>query len=251
MKKTFTLASGPRRGTQHAAFCSLEAMEPHDLYIEPQCEKARLSDLVPLARRISDTVCQNVRRQTRQSGQGIPCRKGCWECCKYLVPVSTPEAVHITEDILALPNPVRQQTLTSLVEAAKVLLAAPTFTGSTAGLSLWYSDLDIICPMLKDYACSLYAARPIACREHLTTGSSCAKGQDVRVIEMPVSIVRALADVAAELEGTQAEAVMLPLAPAWYESNSVRAMRTWPSALLAERFAAALSKQQPTRVAVR
>jgi hypothetical protein len=249
MKKTFALTPNPRRGIRFSL--SLEMMEPKGLFIEPQCERARLSDLVPIARKIGDTICQNVRKQIRLSGKTIPCRKGCAECCKYLVPVSTPEAVHITEDILALPSPVRQQTLTSLVQAAKVLLSAPAFSGSNAGLSLWYSDLEIICPMLKDYACSLYSARPIACREHLAVGSSCEKGSEVKIVEMPVSVVRALADVAAEMEETQSEAVILPLAPAWYESNSVRAMRTWPAEILAERFATALSQQQTIRAAAR
>lgn len=251
MKKMFTLASSPGRDGQHSVLCRMDAIDPHDIYLLTHCEKARLSDLVPVARNIGDMVIRNVRRQLRLAGQTVPCRKGCAECCKYLVPVSTPEAVHITEDILALPTPIRKQILTSLVKAAKIVLASPSFSYSTDGLSLWYSDLDIICPMLKEAACRLYPARPIACREHLVIGSSCIKGQDAKVADIPLSVVRALADVAAELEGTQPEAVILPLAPAWYESNSIRAMRTWPATMLAERFAAALLQQQTTRAAAR
>jgi Fe-S-cluster containining protein len=251
MKKTFTFASTRPAGDGKAAVCSLNPLEPSSIYIETHCEKARLSDLVPLARGISDVVCKQVRRQMRLRGEEVPCRKGCAECCKYLVPVSTPEASRITEDILALPALARRQLLASLVEAARVVLASPTFASSPDGLSLWYSDLEIACPMLKDYACSQYAGRPLACREHLTVGPSCARGNEVRVVEMPVSVVRALADVAAKVEGTQPEAIILPLVPAWYESNSVRAMRSWPAEVLAEGFAAALTQQQAIHAAAR
>jgi hypothetical protein len=250
MKKTFTFASKPRRGASHSAFCPLDAVDMQGIYIESHCEKARLSDLVPLAREIGDAICRQVRREQRAKGHVVPCRKGCAECCKYLVPLSTPEAVHITEDILALPSPARQQLLASLVEASKVVLSAPATSISPDGLSLWYSDLDIVCPILRDYACSLYTSRPLACREHITIGSSCVRGQEAVVVDMPVSVVRALADVAAEMENTRPEAVILPLAPAWYEGNSVRAMRKWPAYVLAERFAAALV-QQAIHVAAR
>jgi hypothetical protein len=53
---------------------------------------------------------------------------------------------------------------------------------------------------------------------------------------MPVSIVEALGELTAELEGSEVEVVMLPLAFAWAEENLDRSERTWPAEFMVERF---------------
>ena len=56
------------------------------------------------------------------------------------------------------------------------------------------------------------------------------------VVEMPVQMVDALAQLVSELEGTGVEAVMLPLVLVWHEGNPRRARRTWPAEMMVERF---------------
>jgi hypothetical protein len=45
-----------------------------------------------------------------------------------------------------------------------------------------------------------------------------------------------LGRLAAEFEGTDVEAIMLPLSLVWFEENQQRAERTWPADLLVGRF---------------
>lgn len=56
------------------------------------------------------------------------------------------------------------------------------------------------------------------------------------VVEMPVQMVDALAQLASELEGTGVEAVILPLALFWAQENVERAKQTRPAAMMVERF---------------
>jgi hypothetical protein len=53
---------------------------------------------------------------------------------------------------------------------------------------------------------------------------------------MPLSITEALARLAAELEQSSIEAVMLPLALPWAEENRQRWERTWPAPMMVEKF---------------
>ncbi len=79
----------------------------------------------------------------------------------------------------------------------------------------------------------------MACRELFVKGSADACGGEqsiAEVVQMPVKMPNALAQLASDFEGTAAEAVILPLTMAWYEQNKQRADRTWPAAMMVERF---------------
>jgi len=127
--------------------------------------RARLADIVPLARTLCTKITDVVVESILSDGGNIPCCKGCAACCaRYLV---------------------------------------------------------------------------LACREHFVNGSAEAcKGErgTTEVVEMPVQIPNALAQLAGELEGTSAEAVILPLALVWCEQNPERAERTWPAVMMVKRF---------------
>lgn len=56
------------------------------------------------------------------------------------------------------------------------------------------------------------------------------------VLEMPVQMPSALGQLASELEGTNVEGLILPLALVWCEENQERAERTWPFAMMVNRF---------------
>jgi Fe-S-cluster containining protein len=254
MTQHIRLCRGLLQDLPGAFHCSLGTLSaPLDISIVADDCRARLCDLVPAARAISDLLCTATRRALILSEYNVPCRRGCWACCKYLVPLSIPEAVRLTEEILELPSAKRMEVLKSLISATTTIMSSDCSEDtSPSSISQWYSQLGLSCPLIEDGICTMYHLRPLACREHLMTGSPCDSRQDGRItaVDMPTSATRALAIVAAEMEGTEEEAVMLPLASAWYEGNSERAMRTWPAPLLARRFAAALS-QQPIHAAAR
>lgn len=212
----------------------------------------RLSDIVPLARELSERLCRAALQKWRAEGSEIPCRKGCSACCRYLVPLSIPEVFRLREDLCALPAEQGAATLNACLSAAGKILeqtpdnrasGEPYGTNARDGknrLSRWYAGLDLPCPFLSDGACSCYEIRPIACREHFVTSPAvqCAVGAmlEPSVVPMPVSLLECLGRLAAELEQRQVEAVILPLALPWALKHHDRSARTWPARTMVERF---------------
>jgi len=217
-------------------------------------DRARLADIVPLARTVCAGITDIVVERTRNDGARIPCSKGCSPCCsRYLVPLSVPEALRFKEDISMLSAHRQESIWRSCLLSARLILsqkppkpfmrkAEEVSPASPVDLNLvsnWYMSLKLRCPFLYNHLCSIYDQRPLACREHFVTGSVRAcRGQRgfAEVVEMPVQMPNVLGQLASELEGTPAEAVILPLALVWCEENPERAERTWPTSTMVERF---------------
>jgi len=51
---------------------------------------------------------------------------------------------------------------------------------------------------------------------------------------LPYSLVEAVGEVAAQLEGTPVEAIMLPLILPWIQENRERAQRKWSAQKMAQ-----------------
>ena len=216
--------------------------------------RATLPDIIPLARTICDKITDIVVDNVRDKGSHIPCRKGCATCCElYLIPLSVPEVCRLNQEISTSPPQWREHIWqTSLLAARRILSQKPpeTFIDQTEDTSVvspeklnlvsdWYSSLSLPCPFLRDGRCSIYEKRPLACREHFVKGSADAcsgKSGMAEVVKIPVNMPNALAQLAAELEDTDQESVMLPLALVWFEQNRQRALRSWPAAKMVNRF---------------
>jgi Fe-S-cluster containining protein len=78
----------------------------------------------------------------------IACRKGCSYCCSQDVAVTAPEAFLVAATIRNNPAAV-----------AAVLEAEQRLTGLTPEARLG----QVLCPLLSEAACSIYAARPLGC----------------------------------------------------------------------------------------
>jgi len=215
--------------------------------------RARLADIVPLARAVCEKITDRVLRQCRTQGGSVPCRPGCAACCHYLVPLSVPEAFRLAEEVLEMPESRRRLAQRSMLLTAKHVLerkmpqdfvdepAEPLRDSddSPQAISNWYRDLSLGCPFLDNGMCGIYALRPLACREHFVNGCRSACGDRCaaeEVVKVPVRTTEVLGQLAAELEGTTVEAVMLPLVTVWYENNIERNKQTRPSEMMVKRF---------------
>ena len=216
--------------------------------------QAKLADIVPLARTLCTKITDVVVEGIRSDGGRIPCCKGCAACCgPYLVPLSVPEALCLNEEISTAPQYQRESMSRACLLAAQHILsqnppkpfmgqATDTSHVSPAELNLvssWYTSLKLPCPFLYKGVCTIYGQRPLACREHFVKGSAeaCRGRRGIaEVVEMPVQLPNVLAQLAGELEGASAEAVILPLTLLWCEQNPERAGRTWPAAMMVKRF---------------
>lgn len=215
-------------------------------------KQTRLADIVPIARTVSSKIAVTVLKKLREDGEIVPCCKGCSACCHYLTSLSVPEAFRLSDELLVMSAESGRAILESYLEAAKKILdnmpgdfdiAEPTQINDQSQmsrLSNWYAGLKLACPFLSDSLCTIYERRPTVCRENIVRGLAemcVVEGENgAQVVKMPVSIAEALAHLAAELEQSSVEAMMLPLALPWAEENQERGERTWPAPMVAEKF---------------
>ncbi len=232
--------------TLHRARLTLgEAAE--DVLLAAAPGQARLADLVPPARDLADRIMHGVLKRAAAAGRHVPCRRGCFACCRYIVPVSVPEAMALADEIDSLPPARRAAREARFHAAARAILSAvPRLEGSStvADLSDWHWSLGLDCPLLTKGTCATYAERPLSCREHYVTGpaAACAEAEsDQRAGAVPVSLAEALCAAAAAVEGTAPQSVLLPLSLEWARGEPRRRERTYPAADLAEALVRALS----------
>ena len=100
----------------------------------------RLSNYRQLVARV-DELCARIEGDFRER---IVCRRGCDSCCRHLSLF-----------------PVEAAALSAALAEAPVGLAAEIRERARAA-----AGEDGACPLLKDGACLLYAARPLICRTH-------------------------------------------------------------------------------------
>ncbi|MCD6393119.1 MAG: YkgJ family cysteine cluster protein [Planctomycetes bacterium] len=210
---------------------------------------AKLAELVPMARQITDLISRLITNKLNSSGRKIACQKGCAACCYYLSAVSTAEAFCISNAIFALPSQERRMLIRACCTAGRSTIASVASNRIAAqdmsqadtlqNLSDWYSSLHLRCPFLVNDCCQIYDDRPLACREYLILEGSGACGGDCtdrdRRVDIPVSIAQILAETCCKLQGRD-DTVVLPLAIAYAYDNPDDARRTYPAETLVRTF---------------
>jgi Fe-S-cluster containining protein len=112
---------------------------------------------------IHETIDLQVAGALARDGHPVPCKQGCFFCCKESVQACLSEVRNILE---------------TLSEDAKADLAIKTrnwltkflATGLQAYREPWqghYRPHNLWCPLLKNGECSAYAHRPLSCRMHV------------------------------------------------------------------------------------
>jgi Fe-S-cluster containining protein len=194
-----------------------------------------MSEMLPLARALSDAIVSQTIRVHEQAGDAVSCKMGCGACCRHLVAISEVEARRLGQVINGMEEP-RRSSIQARFAAARAQLAdegllerlenPDTITGEEYGsVALTYFNQQIACPFLEEESCSIYEERPITCREYLVTSPPvhCAVPAEnkVRRIRMPLRVFNAVARWQASPTGHFKEKwVPLILAPEWAGTNS-------------------------------
>jgi Fe-S-cluster containining protein len=194
----------------------------------------RISDLLPLARALSDGIVSESCKAVAASGEKISCKKGCGACCNNLVAISEVEARRIRDVIENLAEPRRAEIRARFADARQRLERAGLLE-KLQQADRWsdddyttlvgtYFQQGIPCPFLEDGCCSIYDERPITCREYLVTSppEHCAKlgSADVRRVRLPLTVFNAVARwQAPPAEHFLERCVPLILAPEWAETH--------------------------------
>jgi Fe-S-cluster containining protein len=193
----------------------------------------RLRHVLPMVQSLADRVVEGAVQASTEAGQPIACKAGCGACCRQLVPIAEVEARHIHDVIEAMPEP-RRSTVRARFAEAWQRLAASGMQEKLEGRHAWsegegrtigldYFAQGIACPFLEDESCSIYADRPVACREYLVTSpaENCRtpSPETVRMVPMPLKVWTALARFdAVPADARYLRWVPLILAPAWAET---------------------------------
>ena len=195
---------------------------------------ARLSDLVAGAWSLASQISVRCVEALNARGCRVPCRKGCNACCSYLIPLASCEARALRGCIDTLARPQRERILSNLASWSRSTDELPVgyrpAHGAPGRFVQWahqYADSQSECPLLEGNLCSLYAARPLACREHfvITPPQRCLSGEGASAVPAIASVFEAMTALEAELTGRPVEVVLFPRLHAWWEQYDPAAER--------------------------
>lgn len=213
-----------------------------------------ITAIVPVTRRLGEEAAELEVQQAIEAGRTISCRKGCAACCRMLVPLSAPEAFALREYVEQLPPDRRTLLLNHLSDTKDRLKreglwerlndVAETFKPVSDEeldpINQSYYALRIPCPYLENELCSIYEARPAACRELLVTSPAelCQDLVHNPIVPLPVSmrISSILGLVWGTLTSTPPRLIPLPMALEWAEQHEEEARRTWPGSSLLDQM---------------
>jgi Fe-S-cluster containining protein len=209
-----------------------------------------ITAIVPVTRRLGEEAAQLEVQQAIAAGQTISCQMGCAACCRMLVPLSAPEAFALREYVEQLPTDRRTHLLNRLSDTKNRLEQAglwdrlndvaeasrPVPDEEFDPINRSYYALRIPCPYLENEMCSIYEARPAACRELLVT-SPAELCQDLvqnpvtpLLVSMRISSILGL--VWGTLTSSSPRLIPLPMAVEWAERHEDESRRTWPGSYL-------------------
>jgi Fe-S-cluster containining protein len=212
-----------------------------------------VTSIVPLTRRLGEEILKLEEHHSRQAGRAISCRMGCAACCRMLVPLSPPEAFSLAEYIEQLPNE-RRSAIERKLDSTKAELARhgllPRLQAvADSAQAIPDEELEPInrayyalrhpCPFLENEMCSIYEARPAACRELLVTSPAelCDNLAENPVEPIPVSvrIGTVLGLLWASVSESAPRLIPLPLALDWAGQHREAAKRQWAGSDLIDR----------------
>jgi Fe-S-cluster containining protein len=142
-----------------------------------------ITAIVPLIRRFGEEAQALEVVRSTDAGKTPSCHKGCAACCRMLVPLSAPEAFALRDWVRSRPMDQQDRIVARFAEAKTQLLSqglwarlselcnAPEQLNDDAleVVNREYYALRLPCPFLEEEVCTIYDARPAACRELLVS----------------------------------------------------------------------------------
>lgn len=136
-------------------------------HLDEQVTAAKLQAGIESLQRGVDDLLEAFLRRSADEGKPAACKKGCNWCCHQTVYAVTHEFLHISQYVLKnFPAERRDQSLKRAQE--RVLLTHNKTLREQ-------SHLKSPCPFLESGSCSIYPARPMACRIYLSSSVRACK----------------------------------------------------------------------------
>ncbi len=209
--------------------------------------------IVPLIRRFGEEAQALEVARSTDAGKTPSCRKGCAACCRMLVPLSAPEAFALGEWVRSRPTDQQDRIGARLAEAKTQLLSQGLWArlselcnaleqpndDALEVVNREYYALRLACPFLEEEVCTIYEARPAACRELLVSSppERCDDliNNPVDPILAPLLVSTVLGLLWQELTKSPARLIPLPVALDWAISHEPENQQTWKGAELLDR----------------
>jgi Fe-S-cluster containining protein len=163
--------------------------------------------MLPIFQQMSNAFVELSMNAATANGEEISCKAGCGACCSQPVPIAEVEAYHIAELVESMPEPRRTEIKERFRVAVGYFSNKKWFDRMKACVSghahntdelkkaalalvMEYFHENVPCPFLEKGSCSIYEARPLACREYLVTtpAENCSRptAQTVKVMDLLV-----------------------------------------------------------------
>lgn len=146
----------------------------------------------------------------KAQGNAVPCGRGCSACCSEPAVVFHYEVPPLVEAIRAKPQWERELIKLRINEWARIVKrkGIPLDTSDEVDMVRWHTKPKPVCPLL-DLAtgdCSVYEARPLACRAHVSIDerSACERADPRRSVAVLV-FTNEVAQVGAYIIGQSVE----------------------------------------------
>jgi Fe-S-cluster containining protein len=173
---------------------------PLDLEMTVPARPVKPHRMLPIFHQMADSFAEIGVQAAAENGNAVSCRQRCTACCHQAVPVSEAELYYIAELVDEMPEPRRSEIRNRFSESVNHFRSSGWFDSLRSGkgrswagaeeLVLEYFREGIPCPFLEDSMCSIYANRPIACREYLAVSDpkncSSPTAEGVKLVELPV-----------------------------------------------------------------
>lgn len=180
-------------------------------------------ELIPVIQQLCDSTVSHTIAETQKAGKQISCQAGCGACCAQPVPVTTVEAENLARVIRDMPAARRRavkariaRSLAAVREAGLdgKLRTLPALTREERRkVAADYFNLKLDCPFLENQSCSIYADRPLECREFLVTSDPkyCASldGEKIEHVKSTVRLTPALRQLCRDAESESGPGWML------------------------------------------
>jgi len=162
--------------------------------------------MLPVFQQMTSAIVGLSVDAVEAAGEKISCKAGCGACCRHPVPLAEIEVYQLAELVEAMPEPRRTEVKKRFADAnahfakmnwferVSALAAMPMpsdpnyIPSELLDEVMRYFHEWIPCPFLEDESCSIYNARPLACREHLVTSPAvnCSNPSAQNIAKVPL-----------------------------------------------------------------
>jgi Fe-S-cluster containining protein len=212
--------------------------------------------MLPIFQGLTGQVVEVAVTNVTKSGETVSCKAGCAACCRQLVPISWTEARQLRALVDAMPEPRRSEVRARFADAVDRLDAAGLLAEVRSFDALpekqfltvhpRYLALGIACPFLVDESCSIYAHRPLICREYLVTSPAelCFEAASPQAKRVRLPTFTSLAVASLEGGGPSDSRLALVMLLEWTDAHAGVAEVLRPATEWIEELLQGMSREQ-------